>query len=440
LAKNLLEEGKHAEAAKVAEKIARVLRKDVNGYRSAGRVLARCGALAGKDAQLSETDRKAVARAYTDSARELTQAATKKWGDDPGYWSQSGDASMKEGQTEEAIADYTKAIALKPDDPRFWSQRGDAYLNLRRWDKAAADYTKAIALKPDDWWLRHERCYAYLWLNQFDKAVADCTRGVELNPREWSFWTRRGDAYRGMGQRDKALADYMQAIALAPREGWTWRSRGQLYADLGQWAKAAADYGKAVELESDEPSNWYLYALLRLGAGDTKSYRGICISVLERFGKTGDPDTAYWAAWACVVVPDAVARPELLVPLAEKSLAKAPANYDNLTTLGAALYRAGRFEEAAKRLDEAAAAYKPDARFRQPVAYSWFFLAMAHHRLGHSEEARKELDKAVQWMDQVEREKEKDAASKTPMPWNRRLTLQLLRREAEALISAAKQK
>jgi tetratricopeptide (TPR) repeat protein len=439
LAEVLLRQGKHAEAAKVAEKMVVTLPRD-NGSQRAALLLTRCSELAEKDAKLSETDRKAVAEAYSGRARELTQEAENQRGDDPVYWSQRGDASLKEGQREAAIAHYTKAIALQPDDPRFWSQRGAVYLILCRWDEAAADYTKAIALKPDDWWLRHERCYAYLWLRQFDKATVDCTKGIELNPQEWSFWARRGDAYRGMGQSHKALADYMQAMALAPREEWTWKSRGQLYADLGQWDKAAADYGKAVELQPDQAQTWYLYALVRLGAADTKGYRGICNSVLERFGKTQDADTAYWVAWPCVLVPDAVAQPAPLVTLAEKSVAKAPTNYDYLNTLGVALYRAGRFEEAAKRLGEASTAYKPEARFRQPVAYSWFFLAMAHQSLGHADEARKWLGKAVQWMNQVSQEKGNDAASKVPMPWNRRLTLQLLRREAETLIHGAAKK
>jgi serine/threonine protein kinase/tetratricopeptide (TPR) repeat protein len=439
LAEVLLRQGKHAEAAKVAEEMVVTLPRD-NGSQRAALLLTRCAQLAEKDEKLPQAGRVAVAKTYADRARELMQEAEKQFGEEPAFWSQRGDAALRQGQWDEAIAHYTKALALKPDDPHLWSQRGGAYLSLHRWDWAAADFTKAIALKPDDEWLRHERCYAYLWLHQFDKAVADCTKGIELNPRNWDFWDRRGWAYTGLGQHDKALADYTQAIALRPPQPWPWVRRGQLYAELGQWAKAAADYAKAVELAPDEADAWYLYALVRLGAADTKGYRDVCASILERFGKAEDPDTEYWAVWACVLAPDGVAQSELLVALAGKSLAKAPANYDYLTTLGAAFYRAGRYEEAAKRLDEAITVYKPEARFRQTVAYSWFFLAMAHQRLGQADEARKWLDKAVQWMDQAGQEKEQDAASKTPMPWNRRLSLQLLRNEAETLIGAAKQK
>jgi tetratricopeptide (TPR) repeat protein len=439
LAETLLVEGKHAEAAKVAEKIASVLPKEANWYQCAVGVLARCAALAEKDAKLSDADRKAVVQGYADRSSELMQEAEKLYGNDPDFWSQRGDAYLNQGQQDKAIGHYTKAIELKPDNPDFWHKRGAVYLLQRRWNESVADYTKAIALKPDESWFYHERCFAYLSLRQYEKAAADCTRGIELNPKEWSFWARRGDAYRGMGLHDKALAEYRQALALAPKEEWTWKSRGHLYAEMGQWDKAAADFAKAAELAPKQAQAWYYRALVRLGASDMEGYRRICADILERFGKTEDPDTAYWVAWPCVVAPEAIAKPELLVPLAEKSLTKGPTNYDYLTTLGAAQYRAGRFEEAVKRLDQAAAAYKPEARFRQPVAYSWFFLAMAHHRLGQAGEAQKSLDKAVQWMDQANQKKGQDAASQVPMPWNRRLTLQLLRGEAETLIGAAKQ-
>jgi hypothetical protein len=63
--------------------------------------------------------------------------------------------------------------------------------------------------------------------------------------------------------------------------------------------------------------------------------------------------------------------------------------------------------------------------------YTWFFLAMAHHRLGHREEAKKWLDKAVAWTEKTIREADRGTTS---LPRNRRLTLKLLREEAEAMM------
>jgi hypothetical protein len=54
---------------------------------------------------------------------------------------------------------------------------------------------------------------------------------------------------------------------------------------------------------------------------------------------------------------------------------------------------------------------------------------MAHQRLGHAEEARRWAEKAVRWMKQQAHHPSNPAEG----TWYRRLTLQLLSRETEAL-------
>ncbi len=101
--------------------------------------------------------------------------------------------------------------------------------------------------------------------------------------------------------------------------------------------------------------------------------------------------TAHMVACACVLGPDATADPEVPVRLAEAALKGAapaiPSPY-YLNTLGAALYRAGRFDEAIRRLEEGIRLGTGRAR-----PEDWAFLAMAHHRLGHRDEACRWLDR-----------------------------------------------
>jgi len=71
---------------------------------------------------------------------------------------------------------------------------------------------------------------------------------------------------------------------------------------------------------------------------------------------------------------------------------------------------------------------------------TYFYLAMAHHRLGHAEEARRWLEKAIQGTEEALRSpsqtlgKSGNQSGVISPNWNRRLTLGLLRREAEQLI------
>jgi eukaryotic-like serine/threonine-protein kinase len=228
----------------------------------------------------------------------------------------------------------------------------------------------------------------------------------------------------------QAVARFSKTIELNGKTWWAWSNRGEAYAELGEWDKAEADFAKAVELHPEQPQLHYRRALARLALADTKRYRETCADMVMRFGHSPDLEAAYWIAWTCALAPDAVTDWQPVVQLAEKAVAADPKNCSELQHLGAVLYRSGRLEEAAKRLTEAEAAFKETKTPRASIIYNWLFQAMTEHRLGHSDEAKKWLHKAVTDIEQSPSEGAKVANA----AWNRRLTLQLLRREAEELL------
>ena len=125
-------------------------------------------------------------------------------------------------------------------------------------------------------------------------------------------------------------------------------------------------------------------------SGDLPGYRAAAGKLLSRFSKTSDPNSLNNAAWYCTYAPDAVADLAVPVQMAEKALAAYPAEQKRfaLNTLGAALYRAGRIDEAIVRLDESV-----KASGGVGVPQDWAFLAMAHHKKGNADEARRWLEK-----------------------------------------------
>jgi serine/threonine protein kinase/Tfp pilus assembly protein PilF len=233
----------------------------------------------------------------------------------------------------------------------------------------------------------------------------------------------------------QAAARFSKTIELNGKTWWAWSNRGEAYAELGEWDKAEADFAKAVELAPEQAQLHYRCALARLALADTKRYHETCADMVVRFGHSPDLETAYWSAWTCALAPDAVTDWQPVVLLAEKSLAADPKNYDKLRHLGAVLYRAGRFEDATKRLIEADAAFKTAKIELSSISYIWLFQAMTEQRLGHTDEAKMWLHKAVTEIEQSTLERT-NVANAT---WNRRLTLQFLRREAEELLGKKSQ-
>jgi WD40 repeat protein/lipoprotein NlpI len=343
-------------------------------------------------------------RAATDA--EATARKTDLDADDPDSplaHNNLGDRLSAVGRLPEAVAAYCQArnrlkklAAALPNVPAYRQELTRSHLRLaqiygqqKKLDNAMAELSQLIALRSDEAEVYHQRGLLYESVQQWDQAALDLSKGIELQPARWE-----------------------------PR---LWRA--EFYARRGRWAKAADDFASASELIPDNMDLRYWHALARVGDGDLSAYRGACGAVLDRFGQNDLPDKA---CWVLVLAPDAVKDRNRPIHLAEELLRKDANPGWASTILGAALYRAGRFAEAAQQLNKASTAWE-QATVKPPVyspAYIWFLLAMAHQRLGHAAEAQRWLDKAQKWM------KEETQDSRTPA-WNRRLTLQLLRREAE---------
>jgi Flp pilus assembly protein TadD len=186
--------------------------------------------------------------------------------------------------------------------------------------------------------------------------------------------------------------------------------------DEGIWTRALAAH--FVRDMMDKPADlpaWSCAAQVSLAAGDQSGYRRTCAAIIEAFLTSKDANQINSAIWVCAVGPDAVTDFEPLVQRLMAVLGPTP-DPNLLNTLGALLYRAGRFGEAVRRLDESIA-----RRDKVGTVQDFLFLAMAHQRLGNGEEARKWLDKSLRALQQ-------DAGGS----WEQRLELALLRREAEA--------
>jgi eukaryotic-like serine/threonine-protein kinase len=299
-------------------------------------------------------------------------------------------------------------------------ERALLHLLLRQYAGATDDFERAHVINPK--------------LVRWEELFRAYEQVIENYPAETEAYWSRGHAHEWLGQWAQAIDDYSRAIELKSHSKAIWGNRAGCYAELSQWKEATADFARAVELNKDDGQLWYRQALVRLQMGDAAGYRKVCADMLGQFGPAAKNDYAVWTVWTCVLAPDAVVDWNAALQFAEKAVAGNPKDNWALHRYGATLYRAGQYQEALEQLTEAEAAYQPTDETLYAIAYNWLFLAMAHQRLGHIEEAKKWHDKAVQWIDRAMQKKPEDPAVANHLPWNRRVTLSLLRPEAEELL------
>ncbi|HJT76436.1 MAG TPA: protein kinase [Gemmataceae bacterium] len=242
----------------------------------------------------------------------------------------------------------------------------------------------------------------------------------------------RARAFAGLRWSGTAVREYDAALKLGTQDplirAEAHHNRGYHCTGLGQWGEAAAEFAQASELWQQHSHLWRYRAVAHLAAGDVDAYRQTCTAMLERFGKTDNPETAASVLQACVVRDDAVADKARLLPLIPVI---DPIWHWGTWVRGAALYRAGRYAESVRCFERAAKLFRPRA-------WDWCFLAMAHHRLGHAADARRCLVEAARWIDEANRVQLDDPTTLGPTwcGWDERVVYPLLLREAEALLGA----
>jgi len=150
-----------------------------------------------------------------------------------------------------AIADYDKAIELRPDLAKAYNNRGVAHADKGEYDLAIADYDKAIELKHDNAEAYNNRGLAYDDKGEYDLAIANYDRAIELRPDYADAYNNRGVTYAHKGEYDLAIADYDRAIELKPGLAEAYVNRGAAYYHKGEYDRAIADFDKAIELKPD---------------------------------------------------------------------------------------------------------------------------------------------------------------------------------------------
>jgi tetratricopeptide (TPR) repeat protein len=241
------------------------------------------------------------------------------------------------------------------------------------------------------------------------------------------------------------LAALQQLAGQHPGAGIYTQLTGRVHADLmganaeqRLWAEALAHADQAIGQNRDDPHRRYCRALLCLGAGDTASYRASCRAMVEDFQSASDPGVLKWVGWAATLGPGAL---DDYAELVEK-LRRSALQLSGLDGpayrfyLGGLLARAGRYTEAAEELEEVHRHLKEAGAYVDfSPAYCKSLLAICYAHLGQEEAARHWYELATMDVETLLPGKQGDADAANTVPWNRRLTLELLQKEAEAALS-----
>jgi tetratricopeptide (TPR) repeat protein len=118
---------------------------------------------------------------------------------------------------ENAIADFSAELKLKPDDVNALLDRGQAYHLNQQFDLAVADFSAALAHGNSPVILL-QRATSLRAKGAYDEAIADCTAALGGMPDArldiWDIYNERGFTEFLAGRFEAAAADFNKALEL----------------------------------------------------------------------------------------------------------------------------------------------------------------------------------------------------------------------------------
>jgi tetratricopeptide (TPR) repeat protein len=372
-----------------------------------------------------------------------------------------GNINLWRKEYEEATRDYAAAIRQNPLSAIAYSRRGETYNLLYEYQLAREDFNRAIEINPLMSFEYKDRARSSFCLHDYQAALDDLKTALELHPSDTSTLVWIPPALVAECPDESFRKGFLHladtAIEKSNDPTRTRHYRIRVYLALNELDKARSDFAALPTPDNTQHLDYYQHALLCLVMGDSAKYRESCQAMLDALAETEDPIAANFVAWTCSLATDAVDDFQRAIALvsaaADARQESGPILYSiggvgaNLRraglagsginarqeldqiVMGAILHRAGRHEEAIQRLTELERQFEsPDRQAESSAAYTAYFLAMACQKTGSEEQARVFLNKANQWTDEVLADKEKPGA------WGLRATLEILRKEAEALV------
>ncbi|HWE38257.1 MAG TPA: serine/threonine-protein kinase [Isosphaeraceae bacterium] len=254
-----------------------------------------------------------------------------------------------------ATAEPPAPVGGKPTDPQTWIEWAHFHTKLNRPDEAAAAYLTALDVTPDD---------------------ANARLGI-------------------LGEIVKDRAAYERLCRAHPDHPYLWLAEANARARVDDFRGALEAYSRGhqkrgIHDEVDER------AAMLLLTGDSAGYRAYCDEVVRRADKSSGVVTQFVLTRTLALAPNGTDDYDALARLGEAAEVRwsqlGPTPWVTHAT-GLALYRAGRFAEAARKFHKS---IDDDPNWIGSFL-NWVGLAMCARQQGRDDEARRWMDQVEQW-------------------------------------------
>jgi len=154
---------------------------------------------------------------------------------------------------EEALADYDRAVLLKPDQILAHMKRFPVLNRLDMIDRMLDAANEILAITPGESIGYFHLGMALSRLGRDQESVEAYTRAIEISPREPAAYVNRSAGYASLGFMDKCLADCEKAHSIKPGMISAYINKALALRCMGEQQKAIKVCNEALGIEADSP-------------------------------------------------------------------------------------------------------------------------------------------------------------------------------------------
>ncbi len=155
----------------------------------------------------------------------------------------------RQGEFEEAMEHFSKAIEIRPDFAEVHTNLGNTLLQKGRLDEALAHYRRSLECNPDLAEAHNNLGNALQQKGRLDEATAQFEKAVELRPGYAEAHNNLGNALQKKGRLDDAMAHFETAITIDPNFALAHSNLGVLLGDVGRIEDAVTRFQRAIEID-----------------------------------------------------------------------------------------------------------------------------------------------------------------------------------------------
>lgn len=179
------------------------------------------------------------------------------------------DAFYEAEQYDSADIYYTQVIEEDGESFSAYNSRGLTRIAKSEYYEAIADFNRAMKIRPAAWSAVNNRGLAKYYLGDFEGAVKDYGKSIELDSTIITPRKNRGRAYMQLRKYDLAVTDFSNAIKLNDKDGDAHYRLGIALAQLEKYSEALQSYQQAIRLN-------YV-------TGELHNYKGVTEYKLESY-------------------------------------------------------------------------------------------------------------------------------------------------------------